>query len=92
MKSRMWSTGAMPAIALSGFGYAIAQRAIRREQELVSVAKRLDVLATEAASLHADNVQPAKSRPVPHHLAIRNDIALNPDMPPIIACLPIRTY
>src|SRR5271165_1924015 len=63
--------------ALGGFVYTIAQRAIRREQELVGIAESLDVLTTEAAALHADNVQPAKPRPVPHHLAVRNDIALN---------------
>src|SRR5271167_4615073 len=63
--------------ALGGFVYTIAQRAIRREQELVGIAESLDVLTTEAAALHADNVQPAKPRPVPHHLAVRNDIALD---------------
>src|SRR5215469_10121769 len=63
--------------AFSCFGNAIAQRAIRREQELVSVTKRLDILATEAAPLHSNDVQTAESRPVPHHLAVRNDITLN---------------
>src|SRR6516162_9745324 len=63
--------------ALDGFVYTIVQRAIRREQELVGAAESLDVLTTKAAALHPDNVQPAKSRPVPHHLAVRNDITLN---------------
>src|SRR6516162_3255697 len=63
--------------AFGGFVYTIAQRAIRGEQELVGVAESLDILTTEAAALNADNVQTAKPRPVPHHLAVRNDIALN---------------
>ena len=44
---------------------------------MIGAAESLDILTTKAAALHADYVQPAKPRPVPHHLAVRNDIALN---------------
>src|SRR5215472_8260815 len=42
------------AEALSGFVYPIAQRAIRREQRLVGIAKSLDILAADTATLHPD--------------------------------------
>src|ERR1700751_2571065 len=63
--------------ALGSFVYTITQRAIQGEQGLVSAAESLDILTTEAAALHADYVQPAKPRPVPHHLSVRNNIAFN---------------
>src|ERR1700740_1405451 len=53
---------------LGSLVHALAQRAIRGEQGLVGAAESLDNLTTEAAALHADNVQSAKPRPVPHHL------------------------
>src|SRR6266481_899498 len=66
------------AKALGGFAHAIAQRAVREEQKLVGVAQAQDIITAEAASLHADNVEPAEARSLPHHLAIRNDVAFDP--------------
>src|SRR5208282_3824846 len=65
------------AEALGGFVNTIAQRAIRGEQKLIGVAEALNILTTKAAALHTDNVEPAKPRPVPHHLAVRDHVALN---------------
>src|SRR6516164_2500848 len=45
--------------ALGSLVYTIAQGALRGEQELVGAPEPLNILATEAAALHADNVQPA---------------------------------
>src|SRR6516164_2288033 len=65
------------AEALGRLAYAIAQGAIRGKQKLVCSAQALDVLAAEAAALHADDVQTAQPRPVPHHLTVRNNVALD---------------
>src|SRR6516164_4271166 len=62
--------------AVGGLTYAITQGAIRGKQELVRGAEALDVLSAEAAALHADDVQTAQPRPVPHHLTVRNNVAL----------------
>src|SRR5215831_5521099 len=40
--------GCDAAEAPGGFAYPIAQRAIRREQDLIGIAEALDILATEA--------------------------------------------
>src|SRR6266404_980458 len=66
------------AKTLGGFAHAIAQRAVRGEQKLIGAAQAENVFTAEAAPLHADDVEPAKTRPLPHYLAVRNDVALNP--------------
>src|SRR5215472_8731289 len=65
------------AETLGGLVYAIAQSAIRGKQKLVGGAESVDVFAAEAAALHADNIQAAQPRPVPHHLTVRNNVALD---------------
>src|SRR5207237_5825272 len=70
------------AETLRGLVYPVAQCTIRGEQELVSVAEPLDILPAEAAALHPDDVEPTQSSPVSHHLAIRDDIALDTSHPP----------
>src|SRR5437763_11684233 len=50
-----------PAKALRHFVDPVVERAVRREQELVSAAQRVDVVAAEAAALHADNVHPCEA-------------------------------
>src|SRR5467141_3266294 len=49
---------------LRGFGHAITQSAIGREQDLVRVAQPLDILTAEPAALHTDDVEPAQPGPV----------------------------
>src|SRR5439155_7176470 len=61
------------AKALGGFVYPIAQRAVRIEQQLIGIAQAQNVFAAEAAPLHADDVEPAKTRPLAHHLTIGDD-------------------
>src|SRR6516162_3171230 len=63
--------------ALGGFVDAIAQRPVRGEQEMISVAQPLNVLSAETAALHAYDVQATKPRPIAHHLTIRDDVALD---------------
>ena len=65
------------AETLRGLVYPVAQGPIRGEQELVRVAQALDILAAEAAALHPDDIEPAQSSPVSHHLAVGDDIALD---------------
>src|SRR5215831_3416807 len=70
--------------AAEAFGrivHPIAQCSIRGEQELIGVAQPENVLTAEAAPLHADDVEPAKTRPVSHYLAVRDDVALNSGHP-----------
>src|SRR6202521_249557 len=62
---------------LRGFGHAITQSAIGGEQELIGVAQPLNVLTTEPAALHTDDVEPVEPCPFPHHLPIGNDIAFD---------------
>src|SRR6266851_5675513 len=56
---------------------ALAQRAGIGEEQLEGVAQRLDLVAREAAALHADDVDAGEPRPVAHHRAIGNDVALD---------------
>src|SRR6516225_9375327 len=63
--------------ALGSLAHAIAQGAIRGKQKLVCGAEGLDVLAAEAAALHTNDVQTAQTRTVPHHLTVRNNVALD---------------
>src|ERR1700730_18304316 len=63
---------------LRRFGHAITQSAIGGEQELIGVAQPLNVLTTEPAALHTDDVEPVEPCPFPHHLPVGNDIALDP--------------
>ncbi len=58
---------------------------------LVGGAQRLDVVAAEAAALHADDVEPGEPRAVAHHRPKGMTSRSTPDMPPIIACWPMRT-
>src|SRR5262249_17415753 len=44
------------AEAFRGLVDAFDQSAVRREQELIGIAQRLDIFAAEAAALHADDV------------------------------------
>src|SRR5216684_2266651 len=69
------------AEAFGGFVHPIAQRAVRGEQELIRVAQAHDVFTAEAAPLHADDVEPAKTRPLPNYLAVGDDVALDPGHP-----------
>src|SRR5205823_1957112 len=66
------------AVALGNLVDPVVERTVGREQKLVSAAQGLDVLAAEATALHADDVQPAEPGPVAHHLAIGDDVALDP--------------
>src|SRR5262249_1582363 len=70
------------AEAFGGFVHPVAQRAVRSEQELIGVAQALDVLAGKAAPLHADNVEPAKPRPLAPYLSVRDDVAPDARQPP----------
>src|SRR5260221_5091133 len=56
----------------------LAQRAGVAKELLVGVAQRLDLVARETAALHADDVDAGQARPVAHHRAIGNDVALDP--------------
>ena len=59
----MSSTGPMPPKPLRGLVDAVVQRAVRREQKLIGAAQPLDVLAAEAAALHADDVEAVRAGP-----------------------------
>src|SRR5271163_4413671 len=69
------------AEALRGLGHPVAERPVCGEQELVRVAQRLDILATDAAALHPDDIEPAQTSPVSHYLAVGDDIALDAGHP-----------
>src|SRR5262249_12895649 len=66
-----------PAKALRHFVDPVVERAVRGEQELIGAAQRLDVVAAEAAALHADDVDSREAGPVAHDLAIRDHVSLN---------------
>src|SRR5947207_11769299 len=46
------------AKTFGGFVHSIAQRAVRGKQEFIGVAQTENVFATEAAPLHADDIEP----------------------------------
>src|SRR5262249_42090053 len=56
---------------------ALRQRARFSEQHLIGGAKRLDLLAREAAALQAHDVEAHQPRAVADHLAIRDHVALD---------------
>src|SRR5439155_15595801 len=56
---------------------AVAEGALGREQELIGTAQPLDIFAAEALALHADDVEPAQPCPIAHHLAVRDNVALD---------------
>src|SRR6202023_4158539 len=62
---------------VGGLVDAVVEGALGREQELIGAAQTLDVLAAEAVALHADDVEPAEPRPIAHHLAIGDHVALD---------------
>src|SRR5271169_4237558 len=59
-----------PGKALGGLTYPIAQGPRGMKQKLIGVAQPLNVLAAEAAALHADDVQTGQASAVAHYLAI----------------------
>src|SRR5204863_166678 len=65
------------AEALGHFCDPVVESAVGREQKLIGAAQRLDVLATKAAALHADDVEPTEAGAIAHDLAIGNDVALD---------------
>src|SRR5438445_524474 len=65
------------AKAAGGLVDPVVEGAFGRKQELIGAAQALDVLAAEAVALHADDVEPAEPRPVAHHLAVGDHIALD---------------
>src|SRR5207302_6573917 len=65
------------AEALGHFCDPVVESAVGREQKLIGAAQGLDVLATEAAAVHADDVEPTEAGAVAHDLAIGNDVALD---------------
>ena len=67
-----------PGKALGGLVDPVAQRPGRVEQKLIGAAQALDVLAAEAAALHADDVEAGEPRAVADHLAVGDDVALDP--------------
>ncbi len=67
-----------PGKANRGLADPVAQGAGGMEQELIGIAQRLNVLATETVALHADDVEPGQPGAVAHRLAIGNDVALDP--------------
>ena len=77
MNSMMSSTGPMPLKRSRGLIDTLDQCPIRGEQELIGIAQTLDIVAAETAALHADDVEPAKPRPVTHDLAVGDDVALH---------------
>src|SRR5436190_20161921 len=70
--------GTNAAVTLGNLVDPIIERAVGREQKLIGAAQGLDVLAAKAAALHTDDVQPAETRPVAHHLPIGDHVALDP--------------
>src|SRR5438045_7977317 len=64
------------AEALGHFCDPVVESAVGREQKLIGAAQGLDVLATKAAALHADDVEPTEAGAIAHDLAIGNDAAL----------------
>src|SRR5437899_2188943 len=56
-----------PAKPLGGLVDPVAECAVGREQELVGAAQPLDVLAAEAAALHADDVEAGQAGPIADH-------------------------
>ncbi len=66
-----------PGKALGGLVDPVAQGSGRMEQKLVGIAQSLDVLAAEAAALHADDVEAGEPGAVADHLAIGNHVALD---------------
>src|ERR1700738_4567073 len=69
------------AKAIGDFVHTVAERAVRVEQKLIGFAQAENVFTAETAPLHADDIEPAKTRPLPHYLAVGDDIALNPGHP-----------
>src|SRR4029077_3799835 len=69
------------AEALGNLVDPVVERPVGRKQKLIGATQSLNVLAAEAATLHADDVEPAKPRPVAHHLAVGDDVALDPRHP-----------
>src|SRR5579863_4175085 len=71
--------GAHAGITLRHMLDALGESAVLAlEQHLVSAAQGLDLVAREAAALHADNVEAAQARPIAQHRAIGDDVALDP--------------
>src|SRR5438132_1036039 len=56
----------------------VVEGPVLREQELIGAAQPLDVVAAEAAALHADDVEAGQARPVADHHAVGDDVALDP--------------
>src|SRR6516225_1372438 len=65
------------AKTFSSFVDPIDKGAVSGEQELIGIAQPLNVLTTEAAALHADDVEPVQPGSIPHHLAIGDDVPLD---------------
>src|SRR6185312_4925741 len=55
----------------------LAEGSSRSEEHLEGAAQLLDLLAREAAALHADDVEAGEPRPVAHHRAVGDDVALD---------------
>ena len=78
MNATMSSTGAIPPKRSATSSTRSLSVPSSPNRQLIGAAQALDVLAAEAAALHADDVEPDEPRAVAHHLAIGDDVALDP--------------
>src|SRR6266849_10736580 len=67
-----------PGKALGRVVDPVVECPVIREQELIRAAQPLDVVAAEAAALHADDVDAGQPGAVAHHQAVGDDVALDP--------------